>query len=87
MRGLRQPMEGIRMLGGLAAGAVVLAIVYLFANEYLVMAKNEAPGGYGDHAANAWINTGLDVVLPGAFLALAFFGFVSYSVFQWGITR
>lgn len=78
--GLQQPLEGIKAIGSLAGGAIVLWIVYMFGSELLPDAKTSAPGGYGGLEANAWLNTGLDTVLPFLFLALVFFGLVMQAV-------
>jgi hypothetical protein len=76
-------MEGIKLVASLAAGAVVIAIVYQFA-IYLELASKHTTHGLGGAQTNQWLNTGLDVVLPGAFLGLTFFGFVSYAVYVSG---
>jgi len=80
VRGLEQALEGIKAVGGLAGGAVILWIVYEMASVVLVDAASRAPGGYGGSVANQWLNTGLDTVLPAAFLGLVFFGLVGRAV-------
>jgi hypothetical protein len=77
---LNQPLEGMKALGGLAGAAIVLWIVYSFADVLLVDASNRAPGGYGGAVANQWLNTGLDTLLPALFLLLVFFGLVARAV-------
>ncbi len=78
--GLQQPLEGIKAIASLVGGAIVIWIVYMFGTELLPDAKNAAPGGHGGLEANAWLNTGLDTVLPFLFLALVFFGLVMQAV-------
>lgn len=78
--GLPQPLEGIKAVGGLVAGAIVLWIVYEFAGVLLTDAAERAPGGYGGAVANDWLSTGLDTVLPLVFLMLVFFGLVATAV-------
>jgi len=80
MRALQQPLEGVKAIGGLAVGAIMTFIVYMFANQLLPEAADGAPGGQGGMIANQWINTGLDTVLPLLFLLLVFFGLVSKAV-------
>ncbi len=80
-RGLQQPLEGIKAIGGLAAGAIVIYIVTMFAEQLLPDAQAAAPGGYGGQQANQWLNTGLDTVLPLLFLFLVFFGLIAQGVF------
>jgi len=77
---LDQALEGIKAIGGLAAGAVVLFVVYSYASVILTDARSRAPGGYGGLVANDWINIGLDTVLPAMFLFLAFFGLVATAI-------
>lgn len=79
-RGLGQALEGIKAVGGLAGGAVVLWVVYSVAGVFLTDAAERAPGGYGGAQTNVWLNTGLDQVLPAAFVALVFFGLVASGV-------
>lgn len=78
-RGLDQPLEGIKAVASLGGAAIVLWIVYAF-DEYLDLAANDAPGGHGGVVANEWLNIGLDVVLPGTFLLLVFFGLVAQAL-------
>lgn len=78
--GLNQPLAGIKALGGLAVGSIVLYIVYTYANYILTDARERAPVGYGGRVANDWISTGLDIVLPATFLFLVFFGLISAGV-------
>lgn len=79
-RGLGQALEGVKAIGGLAGGAIVLWIVYQMAGVILTDAADRAPGGYGGAQANQWLNTGLDTVLPAAFLGLVFFGLVGSAI-------
>lgn len=83
-RGLDQALEGIKAVASFVAGAVMLYIVYTTADVFLVDANNRAPGGFGGAEANAWINTGLDQVLPAAFVLLIFFGLVARGVIAGG---
>jgi len=79
-RGLGQALEGIKAIGSLAGGAVVLWIVYTVAGVMLDDAAERAPGGYGGIEANQWLTTGLDTILPAVFLALVFFGLVASAI-------
>lgn len=79
-RGLGQALDGIKAIGSLPAGAVVLYVVYRASAFFLDDASARAPGGYGGAQTNVWLNTGLDQVLPVAFLFLAFFGLVAAGV-------
>lgn len=81
-RALRQPLEGIKAIASLAGGAVVLWIVYEFGGRLLDDANASAPGGYGGAVTNTWINTGLDTILPLAFVGLVFFGLIAQAVFS-----
>lgn len=83
-RGLGQALEGLKALGSLVGGSVVLYVVYTVAGVFLDDAASQAPGGYGGAQTNVWINTGLDQVLPIAFLMLAFFGLVAAGVLSRG---
>lgn len=82
--GLDQALEGIKAIGSLAGGALILYIVYMFADVFLVDAANRAPGGYGGVEANTWLTTGADQILPAAFLLLVFFGLVARGVLAGG---
>lgn len=82
--GLQQALEGIKGIASLAGGAVVLYVVYTITGVFLDDAASRAPGGYGGAQTNVWINTGLDQVLPVAFLLLVFFGLVAAGVLSRG---
>lgn len=85
--GLGQSLEGIKAIGSLAGGALVIWVVYQIGGQLLSDASAQAPGGYGGAQANAWLNTGLDQILPAAFLALVFFGLVARAVLSQGAVR
>jgi len=85
--GLGQALEGIKAIASLGGGAVVLWVVYWFGDTILVDASARAPGGSGGAVANDWINTGLDMVLPAAFLLLVFFGLVATAILNRRYTR
>lgn len=85
--GLGQALEGIKAVASLGGGAIVLWIVYWFGETILANAGDNAPGGGGGVVANDWINTGLDTVLPAAFLLLVFFGLVASAVLNRRYTR
>lgn len=78
--GLNQSLEGIKALASIPAGAICLYVAYEVTGVFLDDAASRAPGGYGGAQANVWINTGLDQVLPVAFLLLVFFGLVMSGV-------
>lgn len=82
--GLEQSLEGIKAIGSLAGGAIVIYVVYTIADVFLSDAGQQAPGGFGGQQANTWLNTGLDQVLPATFLLLAFFGLVARAVLSRG---
>lgn len=77
---LNQALEGIKFFAGLGAGAIVLFVVYMFASVIHADARARAPGGYGGVQANDWISTGLDTVLPAAFLLLGVFGLLATAI-------
>jgi len=79
---LDQALEGIKAIGGLGAGAIVIFVVYRFAGVVLTDAAERAPGGYGGAIANDWIGQGLDIVLPSMFVFLAFFGLLAAAIFS-----
>lgn len=79
-KGLRQSLEGIKAIASLGGGAIVLWLVYTIAGVLLADASDRAPGGYGGVEANEWISTGLDTILPAAFLLLVFFGLVASAI-------
>lgn len=79
---LRQPLEGIKALGSLAGGAIILWIVITFADYLLGDARTTAPGGYGGVIANNWLTTGVETVLPLLLLGLVFFGLIAQAVFR-----
>lgn len=85
--GLGQALEGIKAIASLAGGAVMLWIVYVFGDQFLPDAASKAPGGYGGIVANGWLNTGLDTVLPLAFLGLVFFGLVASAILSREVVR
>lgn len=80
--GLNQSLEGIKALASLGGGAIVLWVVYEFANAIHDDAAARAPGGHGGAITNDWINIGLDSVLPAVFLGLVFFGLIATAVHQ-----
>jgi hypothetical protein len=80
--GLNQAIEGIKAVASLAGGAIVLWVVYEFAGVLLTDAADRAPGGLGGAVTNDWISTGLDSVLPVAFLGLAFFGLIAAGIYS-----
>lgn len=80
--GLRQSIAGIKAIGGLGGGVIIMWMVYEYASFLLVEAGDNAPGGYGGAVANDWLNTGLDVVLPATFLGLVFFGLVASAIYS-----
>lgn len=86
-RGLGQALEGIKAIASLAGGAVVMFVVYVFADTFLIQAKADAPGGYGGVVANEWLSTGLDTVLPATFLGLVFFGLVASAILSRRVVR
>lgn len=77
--GLNQALEGIKVIASLGGAAIVLWVVYMFA-EYLDLASTAAPGGYGGAEANAWLNIGLETILPATFLLLGFFGLIAQAI-------
>lgn len=81
-RGLRQSIAGIKGIAGLAGGAIVIWIVYVYAGFLLVDAEDQAPGGFGGIVANEWLNVGLDVVLPATFVGLVLFGLIMDAVYS-----
>lgn len=80
--GLDQSLELIKAVGSLAAGSVVLWIVYVYAEFILPRARAAAPGGKGGVQANDWLNTGLDTALPALFLGLVFFGLIASAIWS-----
>lgn len=80
-RALQQPLEGIKAIGGVVGGAVVVYVVYVFASVIHSDARARAPGGYGGVVANDWISIGLDTVLPATFIFLTLFGLIASGVF------
>lgn len=79
-RSLNQSLEGIKAIASLGGGAIVIFVVYQYANAIHTDARARAPGGYGGVQANDWIGTGLDVVLPALFLFLVFFGLIMAGI-------
>jgi len=80
LNGLHQALEGMKAIGSLAVGAVVLYVGCVITGVFLEDAAARAPGGYGGAQTNAWLTTGLDQVVPVAFLFLVFFGLVAAGV-------
>lgn len=87
MRGLGQALEGIKAIGSLAAGAVVLWLVYAISDPLLAESRSRAPGGYGGLTGADWLSTGLDSILPAAFLLLVFFGLVATAALSREVAR
>lgn len=78
--GLHQSLEGIKAIASLGGGAIVIWLVYSIAGVIMTDAASRAPGGYGGKVANDWLSTGLDSVLPAAFVLLVFFGLVASAI-------
>lgn len=79
---LDQALEGIKAIGGLAAGSIVIYIAYVYSSVIHTDARARAPGGYGGMIANDWITTGLTFILPATLVFLAFFGLLVRAIYS-----